>query len=66
MRLYGVLESEIEETIKHPDLFKMESMRSIAIKQFRGRFDGFPLKVIYVIEDKATVVISAYPYERGY
>ncbi|HLF90129.1 MAG TPA: DUF4258 domain-containing protein [Anaerolineales bacterium] len=66
MRLYGILESEVEETLKHPDRFEAEVTRSVAIKRFTDRFEGFPLKVVYVVENKATIVISTYPYEKGF
>ena len=66
MRLYGIHQYEVEETLRYPDLFETEGTRSIAIKRFANRFEGFPLKVVYPIEGKTTVVISTYPYEKGF
>jgi hypothetical protein len=65
MRLYGIKETEIQETINSPDREDTQEGRKVAYKIFPNRFSGLPLKVIFVIE-KVTVIITAYPLKKSY
>lgn len=64
MRLYGITESDIQQVIDSPDRSELTGERRAAYKVFPGRFDGLPLKVIFVVEDDV-VVITAYPLRRA-
>ena len=65
MRLYGIKESEIKETIDSPDKEEMEGNKKIAYRVFPERFSALPLKVVYVVEDDIAV-ITAYPLKKSY
>jgi hypothetical protein len=65
MRLYGIKETEIQETINSPDREDTQEGRKVAYKTFPNRFSGLPLKVIFVI-GKETVIITAYPLKKSY
>ncbi|MFN3396475.1 MAG: hypothetical protein ACK4Z9_06740 [Thermodesulfovibrionales bacterium] len=47
IRLYGIMEDEIANTINFPDFTEREGNKTIAIKRFQERFSGNPLKVVY-------------------
>ncbi len=67
MRLYGIKKSELEQALNYPDRrVEIENHRRVAVKNIPGRFGGFPLKVVYIVESKDTIVISTYPFERIY
>ena len=65
MRLYGITAAEIELVLMAPEKRSQEGEYLIAYRQFFRRFGGFPLKVVYVIEDDA-VIVSVYPLKRSY
>ncbi len=65
MRLYGIKEMDIQETINSPDREETQEGQKIAYKTFPKRFSGLPLKVIFVIEKEA-VIITAYPLKKSY
>ena len=64
IRLYKIAEKDIIETIESPDVTSKEGNRSIAIKKFRGRFSGFPLKVVYEKIGDEIIIITAYPLKK--
>jgi len=66
MRLYGILEEEILESIQKPDHREKEGGRIIVLKSFHGRFSGFPLKVVCGKGGNEFFIITAYPLKKSY
>ncbi|MEE9165497.1 MAG: DUF4258 domain-containing protein [Nitrospinota bacterium] len=65
MRLYGIKEDDILNTVESPDKTYKEENKIVAIKSFLGRFSGYPLKVVYDnIGETNFFVITAYPLKR--
>lgn len=64
MKLYGISESDIIETVKHPDRVGREGTKSIALKVVSKKFAGYPLKVVYEGRGEKTTVITAYPLKK--
>ena len=65
MRLYGISEEDIQETIDTPDYREKQTGKVIVQKLFAERFSGYPLKVVYE-EAEETFVITAYPVKKAY
>ena len=67
MRLYGISEEDIQNTIETPDYREKQTQtgKVIAHKVFAERFSGYPLKVVYE-EAEETFVITAYPVKKAY
>ena len=65
VRLYEILDEEIEATIDDPDDEAEERGRRVGLKRFGDRFSRSPLKVVYVVE-REVVVVTAYPVLRSY
>lgn len=65
MRLYGIQQQEVEDSIKAPERTEWEDRYHVAYKTFPGRFGDKPLKVVYVIEEDV-VLITAYPLRGTY
>lgn len=66
IRLYGIQEADLEVVLEGPDSLTNERDRWIAVKTIPGRFYGFPLKVVYTVENDDVVVITTYPVKRRY
>lgn len=66
MRLYDISRADVEETIASPGQAEQEGERILAYRSFGERFSGQPLKVVYVVENDETVIITAYPLKRSY
>jgi len=67
MRLYGIVEEDIEKVIKTPDtVITIGEERISVMRILRLKFKGFPLKVIYTKEHSKITVISAYPLKKVY
>lgn len=64
LRLYGITEKDIIETIGTPDYKDKEGDRLVALKKFARRFSGYPLKVVYKRDGSKIMVITAYPLKR--
>lgn len=64
MRLYGISESDIIETVETPDHVGKEGTKTIVLKTLPKKFAGYPLKVVYEGSGKATTIITAYPLKR--
>ena len=65
MRLYGITATDVDMTITAPDRRDQEGGHLLAYRHFFRRFDDFPLKVVYVIEDEP-VIVSVYPLKKSY
>ena len=65
MRLYGITADEVELTISVPERREEEGSHLVAYRHFLRRFGGFPLKVVYVIEEDM-VVVTVYPLKKTY
>ncbi|MBI5560858.1 MAG: DUF4258 domain-containing protein [Deltaproteobacteria bacterium] len=66
MRLYGILEAEISESIQNPDHREKEGEKIVVLRSFRRRFYGFPLKVVCRKEGNEFFIITAYPLKKSY
>lgn len=64
MRLYRISESDIIETVEHPDRVGREGTKSIALKVLPKKFAGYPLKVVDQGSGEETTVITAYPLKK--
>lgn len=64
IRLYGIKENEIVDTMELPDFSEKEGNKTIAVKKFLNRFSGYPLKVVYEKRGNDIFVITAYPLKR--
>ena len=65
MRLYGITADEVELTVDAPERREEEGPHVVAYRHFLRRFGGFPLKVVYVIEEE-TVIVTVYPLRKTY
>ncbi|GEM_PF-662629 len=68
MRLYGIGREHVEATLAAPQSTTTNEAngRLEATRRFPGAFKDMPLKVVYVIEERQIVVLSAYPLKRTY
>ena len=64
MRLYGISEEDIAETIADPDAQEVEGAKTVSLKKFGKRFQGYPLKVVHVTKAGGKFIITAYPLKR--
>ncbi len=64
MRLYNISEGDISETIDRPDIRGREGAKTMAIKKFRDRFSGYPLKVVYEKRKNEVSIITTYPLKK--
>ena len=64
MKLYGITEEEISETMQWRDYADKEGVKSIAIKKFSDRFSGHPLKVVFKKVASDVFVITTYPLKK--
>ena len=64
MRLYKITEKDIMETVESPDSTDREGGRLTALKEFKSRFSGFPLKVVYNKSDGELTIVTAYPLKK--
>ena len=65
MRLYGITTADVEAVVTSPERRDEEGEYLVAYRQFFRRFDGFPLKVVYVVENDV-VIVSVYPLKKSY
>jgi len=66
MRLYGITDDEVELTISAPEQREAEGDYVVAYRHFLRRFGGFPLKVVYVMEDDEPLIVTAYPLRKTF
>lgn len=59
-----IVEHDIRKTIEFPDIIKKESLKTIAIKKFSGKYSGYPLKVVYEKREEKLFVITTYPLKK--
>ncbi len=64
MRLYKITEKDIMKTVESPDSSGREGGRLTALREFKGRFSGYPLKVVYREAGGELTVITAYPLKK--
>ena len=64
MRLYKVSERDIVAVVESPDVSTKEENRMIAIKNFRDKFSGYPLKVVYEMVEEEVFIVTVYPLKR--
>ncbi|MEK7679855.1 MAG: DUF4258 domain-containing protein [Deltaproteobacteria bacterium] len=65
MRLYGIIESDIVDAVLSPDSTAIAKDKQIVLKNCKGRFSGFPLKVIYK-KGEGVFIITAYPLKKPF
>ena len=64
MRLYKVSERDIIAAIESPDVSSKEENRRVVMKNFQGKFSGYPLKVVYEMAEKEVFIVTVYPLKR--
>ena len=64
MRLYNISEGDILDAIDSPDVSGREGDKVVAVKKFRDKFSGFPLKVVYEMIENELFIITAYPIKK--
>ena len=64
MRLYKISEADILNAVESPDASGTEENRTVAVKKFRDKFLGYPLKVVYEKMGNEIFVLTAYPLKK--
>ena len=64
IKLYEIAGDDIRKTIEFPDIIEKESLKTIAIKKFSGKYSGYPLKIVYAKREKELFVITTYPLKK--
>jgi hypothetical protein len=64
MRLYKISEKDISEAIESADVEEKEGYKLVALKQFRNKFSGYPLKVVYERMANQLFIVTAYPLKK--
>jgi len=64
MRLYNIYERDILNAIDSPDASDREGDKLVALKKFRDKFSGFPLKVVYEKIGNELFIITTYPIKK--
>jgi len=64
MRLYKIDPKDVLEAINNADKLETERGKKIALKKFEGKYTGFPLKVVYKVEQETIFVITVYPFKK--
>ncbi len=66
MRLYGITEDDVIKTLNSPDSTNTENDRIVALKRFKDKFSGYPLKIVYVETSDEPTIVTAYPLKKKY
>jgi hypothetical protein len=64
MRLYKISEADILSAVESPQVSDTEENRTVAIKKFRDKFLGYPLKVVYEKMEDEIIILTAYPLKK--
>jgi hypothetical protein len=64
MRLYKISERDIMSAVESPDVSTKEENRMVAMKKFRDKFSGYPLKVVYEKIENEIFILTAYPLKK--
>lgn len=64
MRLYKISERDIMSAVESPDVLTKEENRMVAMKKFRNKFSGYPLKVVYEKIENEIFILTAYPLKK--
>ena len=64
IRLYKISETDIINTIELPDYTEREGDKLIALKKIPKKFGGYPLKVVYMMENDEAFIITSYPLKK--
>jgi len=64
IKLYNIDEDDIRKTIELPAIIDKEGIKTIAIREFGGKYSGYPLKVVYEKIEKELFVITTYPLKK--
>jgi hypothetical protein len=64
MRLYKISEKDIMSAVESPDVSTKEENRMVAMKKFRDKFSGYPLKVVYEKIENEIFILTAYPLKK--
>jgi hypothetical protein len=46
IKLYEIADDDIRKTIEVPDTIEKEGIETVAIRKFKGKYSGYPLKVV--------------------
>lgn len=64
IKLYEIADDDIRKTIEVPDIIEKEGIKTVAIRKFKGKYSGYPLKVVYEKTHKGVFVITSYPLKK--
>ena len=64
MRLYGIVEDDVEATIESPDVSEPQEHTTAFLRAFPGRYGDLPLKVVVRPSTPGLVVVTAYPLKK--
>ena len=64
MRLYKISEKDILNAIESAEVSSREGGKVVALKKFRDRFSGYPLKVVYETAANELFIVTVYPLKR--
>lgn len=64
IRLYKISEIDILKTLDSPDTLDTERDKTIAIKTFKDKYSGYPLKIVYKKVINELFIITAYPLKK--
>jgi len=64
MRLYKISEGDILGVLASPDVSTEEDDKRVALKAFRNRYSGYPVKVVYEEIAGNLFIITAYPLKK--
>jgi len=64
MRLYKISEKDILGAIESAEASFREGSKKVALKKFRDRFSGYPLKVVYETAGNELIIVTVYPLKR--
>ena len=64
IKLYEIADDDIRKTIEVPDIIEKEGIKTVAIRKFKGKYSGYPLKVVYEKTHEGVFVITSYPLKK--
>ena len=64
MKLYGITLDDISATILASDTTQSEGSKLVALKKFRNKFSGYPLKVVYEESAEDVLIITVCPLKK--
>ena len=64
VKLYGITLDDISASILAPDTTQSEGSKLVALRKFRNKFSGYPLKVVYEESAEDVLIITVCPLKK--